>query len=97
MHDVLNGKSDDNCKLDTHDLQPEIYWETDRSFAEFDKFESYGKVVEEFKKRLCTYDFSNNPKDSFYNAILFGLLFKLFKNTIKNQDTIIQTLGKESF
>ena len=33
IFDALNNRSDDNCKLDTRDLQPEMYWEIDRSFV----------------------------------------------------------------
>ena len=40
IHNALNDRSNDNCKLDTHNLQPEMYWEIDRSFVEFDKFDS---------------------------------------------------------
>ena len=33
IFDALNNRSDDNCKLDTRDLQHEMYWEIDRSFV----------------------------------------------------------------
>ena len=95
IRDALNGRSDDNCKLDTLDLQPEMYWEIDRSFVEFEKFDGYEKTVEKFKKSLCTSGISDDPKDSFHNAILFDLVFKLSKNSVINKDTIIQALGKK--
>lgn len=83
------------CKFDTCDLQPETYCEIDRALVKFDEFGSFEKTVEKFKKSLCTFDTSNDPKDYFYNAILFDLVFKLSKNSVINKDTIIQALGKK--
>ena len=96
-HDALNDRSDNNCKLDTRDLQDEMYWEIDWSFVDFDEFEGYEKIVKKIKKSLWAFDISNDPNNFFYNAILFGLLFKLSKNRVKNPDTIVQGLGKEFF
>ena len=85
------------CKFDTSDLQPETYCEIDRALVKFDEFGSFEKTVEKFKKSLCTFDTSNDPKDYFYNAILFDLVFKLSQNSVINKDIIIQMLGKEFF
>ena len=97
IHAALNDRSNNNCKLGTRDLQSEMYWEIDRGFVEFDKFDGYEKAAEKFKKSLYTFDTSSGPKDSFYNTILFGLIFKLFKNSVINKETIEKLLGNEFF
>ena len=74
-----------------------MYWEIDRGFVEFDKFDGYEKAAEKFKKSLYIFDTSSGPKDSFHNTILFGLVFKLFKNSIINKETIEKLLGNEFF
>ena len=50
--DALNYKNDNNCKLNTRNLQLETYCKIDRNFIEFKKFDSYEKNVEKFKKSL---------------------------------------------
>ena len=82
-------------KLDAGDLQPEMYWEIDRSFVEFDEFDGYEKVAEKFKKSLCTFEIDS--KDSFYNAIIYGLIVKLSENKEVNRHIVEQILGKEFF
>ena len=46
--------------------------------VEFDEFDSWDKTATKFKKTICTFEM--NLPDSFYNAILYGLIFKLSKN-----------------
>ena len=87
--------SNNNCKLDIQDLQPEMYWKIDRSFVEFDEFDGYEKVAEKFKNSLCT--FETDSKDSFYNAIIYGLIVKLSENKEVNRNIVEQILGKEFF
>ena len=44
---------------------------------------AYEKAVKTFKETLCTFEI--NSPDSFYNAIFYGLIFKLStKKTKKN-------------
>ena len=98
IFDAVNDHSDDNCKLDKRTLQPEMYWEIDRSFAQFDEFDGWeesAKKLKKKKKTLCT--FQINSPDSFYNAILYGLIFKLSKNEqqIFNENKIEQIIGKQ--
>ena len=57
----------------------------------------HSPIFEKFKKSLYTFDTSSGPKDSFYNTILFGLVFKLFKNSVINKETIEKLLGNEFF
>lgn len=78
MSPALNNRSNANCKLDTHDLQPEIYWETERSFVQSDQFNVYKKAAEKFKKSLCSFEV--NSKDSFYDAIFYSLTSNLSQN-----------------
>ena len=41
----------------------------------FDNFEGEEKAAEKFKKSLCS--FEQDSGDSFYNAILYSLVYKL--------------------
>ena len=75
ISDALNDSSDDGCKLNTRDLQPEMYWDGDCEHVQFDNFEGEEKAAEKFKKSLCS--FEQDSGDSFYNAILYSLVYKL--------------------
>ena len=94
ISDALNDRSEDNCKLNIRDLQPEMYWEIYRDCTQFDEFEDYKNVTKRFKKILCS--FERDSKDSFYNAILYGLVRKLLQNKEKkvHKNIIQQIPGK---
>lgn len=47
---MLNVRSNDESKIDTRDLQPEIFYHIKREFVEFDKFDSYEKVAISLRK-----------------------------------------------
>ena len=76
-----------------------MYWEIDRDHVQFDGFESCKKAVEKFKIQKITITIKNyNSKDSFYKAILYGLVYKLFNKEKKiDKNLIKQILGKEFF
>ena len=73
IFDALNDQSDDGSKLDKHDLQPEMYWEIDRSFVQFNEFDGWEEIAKKNLKTLSTFEM--NSPDSFYNAILYSLTF----------------------
>ena len=64
----------DKSKLDVRDLEPEIFYHIKREFVEFDEFDGYQKCANKLKKKFCS--FQGDLKDSFFDAILYGLLFK---------------------
>ena len=66
-------------------MQPEIFYQITREFAEFDEFDSHEKVANKFKETLCF--FENDSKDSFLNPILYGLLFKLSEDNKIDKET----------
>ena len=66
-------------------------------FVKFEEFDGYEKAAEKFKNCLCTFNISSDPKDSFQNTILFGLVFKLSKKSVINKEIIEQVLGKKFF
>ena len=45
-----------------------------RENIEFDEFNEAGKWSDKFKKNICNFK-DGDVKDSFFDAILFGLLF----------------------
>ena len=47
------------------------------------------------KETLCS--FENDSKDSFFNAILYGFLFKLSKDNKKDKEKVEEVLGKSFF
>lgn len=63
ISNALNDRSEDNCRLDTRHLQPEMYWETVRDHVQFDEFEGYERATEKFKNSFCS--FESSSKDSF--------------------------------
>lgn len=69
-------ESDDQTFLDTRDLQPEVYAIEAREKVNFDEFSGYEKSVEQFKKSLSIFG-DTNKENSFFDAIICGLLFKL--------------------
>ena len=63
---------DDKSHLDTRDLQPEMFLKEDRANVEFDELKYSGKCAEQFKKSLLLFD-CDDAKDSFFDAVLYGL------------------------
>ena len=51
---------------------------------------AYEKAAKTFKETLCTFEI--NSPDSFYNAIFYGLIFKL--STTKNKKKLNKILMK---
>ena len=47
------------------------------------------------KETLCS--FENDSKDSFFNAILYGFLFKLSKDNKKDKEKVEEVLGNSFF
>ena len=46
ISDTLNDRSDDNCKLDNCDVQPEMYQEMDRDHVQFGEVKGQEKETE---------------------------------------------------
>ena len=83
---------DDRSHLDARDLQPEMFSVEERKDVEFDESEGSGKCAEQFKKSLLS--FHGDLKDSFFDAVLYGLLFKLSENNrIVARNDIEKVLG----
>ena len=53
--------------------------------------------MKKLQKNLKRVFAHSDTKDSFHNAVLFGLVFKLSKNSVVNEEFIKQVLGKEFF
>ena len=83
---------DGGLHLDTRDLLPEMFSIEERNNVEFDEFEGNGKCLEQLKKSLLS--FQGDLKDSFFDAVLYGLLFKLSENSrIISRNDIEKILG----
>ena len=53
--------------------------------------------MKKLQKNLKRVFAHSDTKDSFHNAVLFGLVSKLSKNSVVNEGFIKQVLGKEFF
>ena len=69
-------EDDDGSRLGRHDLKPDMFHAIKREQVEFDDFDDIQECANRFKKSLCSFE-ESNLQDSFFEAILYGLLFKL--------------------
>ena len=83
--------------LDNRDSQPENYTAFDTKEIEFDEFENVNNRIEKFKS-VC-FSSEKGSKDSFYNAILYAIDFKLgeTQNFVTDGNDIEKIVGKENF
>ena len=86
---------DDVSHLDRRDLQPDMFYCINRKHVEFDEFDNYQNCAEKFIKSLCS--FQDYLKDSFFNAILYGLLFHRTEDNKVCKDKAEEILGKQFF
>ena len=89
-------KSDDETFLDTRDLQPELYVIEERERVIFDEFSAYEKSVEKFKKSLSFFSDTNN-ENSFFDAVIYGLMFKLTEGKIVSRNKVKSVLEAEFY
>ena len=75
---------DDASHLNNCDLQPKIFIIENRDEVEFDEFKEASKCSELSKKSPLS--FHDNIQDSFFNSVLYGLLFKLTENNRVSKD-----------
>ena len=85
---------DNQSHLDRRDLQPEIFFTESRENVEFDEFNEADKWSDKFKKILRNFK-DGDVKDSFFDAILFGLLFMFSDGKNETRESIDDILGKE--
>lgn len=89
-----NLNCNDQLHLDRRDLQPEMYICKPRQNVEFDDFDKSTELSDKFKKPLCTFE-DVDKEDSFFAAVLFGLLTKLSGNGNFTEESTIEILGQE--
>ena len=85
---------DNQSHLDRRDLQPEIFFTESRENVEFDEFNEANKWSDKFKKILRNFK-DGDVKDSFFDAILFGLLFMSSDGKNETRESVDDILGKE--
>ena len=62
----------------------------------FDEFSGYEKSFEQFKKLLSFFG-DTNKENSFFDSIIYGLLFKLTKGKSLVRDKVESVLGREFY
>ena len=72
------------------DTQPKLYDPEDRNFVDFDKFDGFEKSVKKFKGTLKNFKDSEN---SFFNAIIYSLVFYKSEGKIIDTNKIEEVLG----
>ena len=65
-----------------------------RENIKFDEFNEAGKWSDKFKKNICNFK-DGDVKDSFFDAILFGLLFISSDGKNETREFVHDILGKE--
>ena len=93
---AIYEEGDDETFVDTRDLQTELYAVKNRDNVIFDEFSSYGKCVHKFKKSLSSFD-DSKTENSFFDAVIYGLLFKLTEEKIFTKDKVESVLGREFY
>ena len=74
-------EDDDGSRLDRRHLQPEIFHTIKREKVEFDDFDDNQECANRFKKSLFSFE-ESNLQDSFFEAILHVLLFRLSPDSV---------------
>ena len=93
---AIYEEGDDETFVDTRDLQTELYAVKNRDNVIFDEFSGYGKCVHKFKKSLSSFD-DSKTENSFFDAVIYGLLFKLTERKIFIKDKVESVLGREFY
>ena len=91
---AIYKESDDETYLNTRGLQLELYLIEERERVIFDEFSEYEKSVEKFKKLLSSFSDTNN-ENSFFDVVIYGLMFKLTEGKIVAKDTVESALEVE--
>lgn len=93
---AIYDESDDEAFLDTRDLQLELYAIEYRESATFAESSGYKRFVEKFKKSLSSFTGTGN-ENSFFEAIIFGLMFRLTERKLTSKDKVESVLGVDLY
>ena len=72
------------------------FFTVNRERVEFDKFDDAKKCTEKFEKSLLSFQ-DSDIRNSLFDAILCGLLFKLSEYNKVSKENIKDVLGEEFF
>ena len=84
--------NDDDSHLDRRDLQPQMFLAMNREFVEFNDFRELYKCAKNFLKSLVTFQ-DGDIKGLFFDAILYGLLFKFSEKGEVLREKVNDVLG----
>ena len=73
-----------------------MFFTINREHVEFDEFDDAKKSAEKFKKSLLSFQ-DSDVKNSLFDAILYGLLFRLSKDNKVSKGNIKDVLVEEYF
>ena len=93
---AIYEESDDATFVDTRDLQPELYAVENRDVVIFDEFTDYEKYVTKFQKSLSSFE-DTRTENSFFDAVIYGLLFKLLEGKSLTKGKVKSVLGTEFY
>ena len=93
---AIYEEGDDETFVDTKDLQPELYAVENRDVVIFDEFTGYEKYVTKFQKSLSSFE-DSGTENSFFDAVIYGLLFKLPEGKSLAKDKVESVLGTEFY
>ena len=94
--EAIYDDKDDETFVDKRDLQPEPYANKSRESIIFDDFLGHRKFVQKFKKSLSSFE-DSKTENSFFDAVIYGLLFKLSGGKSLTRYKVESVLGKEYY
>ena len=92
LDEALNN--DDQSHLDRCDLRPEMVLAESKENVQLDEFNEADKCSNKFKETICNFQ-DGDVKDSFFDAVFFGLLFKSSDGKDITREPVDEISGKE--
>ena len=85
---------DDDPFFGIEDTQPELYNPMDGEFVTFNKFKGFESSFKKFKKTLKNFNDSDN---SFFDAIIYGIMFYKCEGKILEKGKVAEVLGSDFY
>ena len=92
----IYDEKDDETFVDKRDVQPELYANKSRESVIFDDFLGHKKFVQKSKKSVSSFE-DSKTENSFFDAAIYRLLFKLSGVKSLTRYKVESVLGKEYY
>ena len=85
---------DDDSFFGVEDTQPELYNPVDREFVTFDKYKGFESSAKKFKKTLKNF---NDGDSSFFDAIIYSIMFCKSEEKILEKGKMAEVLWSDIY